>query len=218
MIFKENSVLVDDKDYSKIAAEERSHGQEFIPLRSLVPYISDNEMKIVLKEFQTYNWVRRTKFCGICGTLNAMDKDEGCKLCPRCGEKNYPYLFPAVIVLIVRDDRILLAHNVNFPGDMHSVIAGFVDLGESLEDTVIREVREEVGIEIKNIEYFSSQNWGFTSSLMLGFKAEYSSGDIKVDGIEIDRAGWFSIHDLPELPPKHSIGRALVDSFVSGHD
>ena len=214
MIFKDNSILVDATDYSKIAKDIKNSGQEFILLRSLASYVSEEEMNKILKDFQLYNWKRRTKFCGVCGTLNNYDEAENCKICPDCGEKNFPFLFPAIIVSIIDQDKILLAHNASFPGDMHSVVAGFVDLGESLEEAVIREVKEEVGLEIKNIKYVSSQNWGFSSSLMVGFTAEYSSGDIMVDGKEIDRADWFSIDNLPELPPEISIARKLINRFI----
>jgi len=214
MIFKDNTILVDATDYSKIAKEIKNSGQEFILLRSLASYIPEKEMNSILKEFQIYNWKKRTKFCGVCGELNDYDQVEGCKVCPKCGEKSFPFLFPAIIVSIIKDDKILLAHNTSFPDKMYSVIAGFVDIGEGLEETVIREVKEEVGIEIKNIKYVSSQNWGFSSSLMVGFTAEYSSGDIKVDGEEIDRADWFSIDSLPELPPNISIARKLINRFI----
>lgn len=214
MIFKENSILVDASDYTKIAKEIKNSGQEFILLRSLASHVSKEQMSNILKEFQIFNWKRRTQFCGVCGTPNNLDEKEGCKVCPECGEKSFPFLFPAVIVSIIKDDKILLAHNASFPGKMHSVIAGFVDLGETLEESVVREIREEVGVEIKNLKYVSSQNWGFSSSLMVGFTAEYSSGEIKVDGVEIDRASWFSVDDLPELPPDFSIARSLINRFI----
>lgn len=214
MIFKDNSILVDASDYTKIAKEVKNSGQEFILLRSLASHVTEKQMSHILKEFQIFNWKRRTLFCGVCGKKNIFDEKENCKICPECGEKSYPFLFPAVIVSIIKGDQILLAHNASFPGNMHSVVAGFVDLGETLEESVIREIREEVGVEIKNLKYVSSQNWGFSSSLMVGFTAEYSSGEIKVDGIEIDRAGWFSVDNLPELPPEFSIARALINKFI----
>lgn len=216
MIFKDSSILVNSKNNSIFAKDEITPGQEFIPLRSLAPLISSKELNSVLKEYQQYVWSRRSNFCGVCGTKTDMDSNDNCKVCPSCKERFYPALFPAVIVAITKGDKILLAHNSSFPGNMHSVIAGFVDLGEKLEETVVREVKEEVGLEVKNIKYFDSQNWGFTSSLMLGFTAEYKSGDIKVDNEEIDHADWYTKDNLPELPPEISIARQLINNFIDG--
>lgn len=215
MIFKDSTILVKSNDYRVLGEDPSNNNYEFVPLRSLIPFYSKDEINKILKEYQHYIWNRRTKFCGACGGINNYDSVEGCKVCPSCGEKSYPFLFPAVIVSVVKNDTILLAHNKNFQGEMFSVIAGFVDIGESLEEAVQREVFEEVGLKIKNIEYFSSQNWGFTSSLMIGFKAEYESGDICVDGVEIDKAFWFTKDNLPEIPPTLSIARSLIDEFIN---
>lgn len=216
MIFKDNTILVYKNDNSKIAEKEED-GQEFVPLRSMIPLLSPEDLHSVLKEFQFQVWDNKTKFCGACGAGSVLDNDEVCKVCPECNEKYFPYLFPAVIVAITKGDEILLAHNTNFPGDMHSVIAGFVDLGENLEDCVRREIQEEVGLEVEDIEYFGSQNWGFSSSLMIAFKAKYKSGDIKIDGKEIDKACWFTKDNLPEIPPNRSMGRLLIDDFANNN-
>lgn len=213
MIFKDNSILVDKVDNSKLAMTD-DNGQEYIPLRDLIPILTEDKMKEVLIEFQKYKWDYRTRFCGVCGKDTIYDSDENCKVCPACEERFYPSLFPAVIVSVINNKKILLAHNTKFPGEMHSVIAGFVDPGESLEDCVKREVMEEVGLAVKNVKYFGSQNWGFTSSLMIAFTAVYDSGEIKVDEVEIDRADWFDKHNLPEIPPKISIARTLIDDFI----
>lgn len=219
MIFKDNSILVDSKDFSRLGTDESLKGFEYIPLRSISSYLSHNEMENVLYEFQMFNWDRRTKYCGVCGALNIRENIENCKICPKCGEKNYPAQYPAIIVSIIKGDEILLAHNASFSNNMYSIIAGFVDIGEGLEGAVVREVKEEVGLEIENIRYFGSQNWGFSSSLMLGFTADYKSGEIEVDGVEIEKAGWFSsdVSALPELPPGRSMGRQLIDKFLREH-
>lgn len=214
MLFKENSILVKSDNYKIYGVKESEEGYEWLPLRNLITILDQDEMDRVLLAFQEDRWDRRTRYCGSCGAPTKLNREERCKICPNCDERFYQALYPAVIVSIVRDDKILLAHNKNFPGEMHSVIAGFVDLGESLESAVRREVKEEVGLEVGNISYFGSQNWGFTSSLMVAFKAEYKSGEICVDGHEIDFADWFDRDHLPEIPPKISIARALIDEFV----
>jgi len=215
MIFKGNSVLVSKKDNS-VLLENEGDDAEFIPLMDLASLISGQELNNILKEYQVDNWKRRHNFCGTCGSKTTFDIDDQCMVCPKCQERFYQAMFPAIIVSIIKDDKILLAHNKNFPENLYSVVAGFVDIGENLEETVAREIREEVGIEVKNIKYFASQNWGFTSSLMLAFTAEYSSGEIVVDQEEIDRADWFTRENLPDLPPKISISRDLIDHYVTG--
>ncbi len=140
---------------------------------------------------------------------------ERAKRCPKCGLVNYPRLSPAVIVLISRGDELLLARAHRFPTGMYSILAGFVEPGESLEETVVREVREEVGIEVKDIRYFGSQPWPFPNSLMIGFTATYAGGDIVLEPEELVDAAWFNKHNLPQIPPKISIARKLIDWFVS---
>jgi NAD+ diphosphatase len=136
--------------------------------------------------------------------------------CPDCGLLAFPRLAPAVITLITRDDgRALLARNANFPVPMFSCLAGFVEPGETLEQAVAREVREEVGIEIGNVSYRSSQPWPFPHSLMVGFRAEWTAGEIDVDGVEIAEAAWFEVDDLPPIPPRLSIARVLIDEWIA---
>ena len=160
-------------------------------------------------------WHRNHQYCSRCGKANEDKGDERAKICPACGLVNYPRLSPAIIVAVVRNEQILLAHSPRFPDDFYSVLAGFVEPGETLEDCVMREVLEEVGISVKNIRYFGSQPWPFPDSLMVGFTAEYAGGEIKEDGVEISHAGWFSKDSLPHIPPKISISRELIDWFVA---
>ena len=115
----------------------------------------------------------------------------------------------------MKDDKILLAHNRNFTSGVFSLIAGFVESGESLEQAVAREIMEEVSIKVKNIRYYSSQPWPFPNSLMLGFVAEYDSGEVKPDGVELETAGWYSADDLPKLPDHGSIARKIIDDFIA---
>ena len=134
--------------------------------------------------------------------------------CKECGYTCYPKVCPAIIVGITKGDKILLANNKNFPEGLHSTIAGFVDVNETLEDCVRREILEEVNIKVKNIKYFDSQPWPYPNSIMIGFTAEYESGEIKVDGEEILHADWYSKDNLPILPDKTTIARRIIDSII----
>jgi NAD+ diphosphatase len=140
--------------------------------------------------------------------------DERAKICPKCGLVAYPRLSPAVIVAVLRDNCILLAHSHRFPAKFYSVLAGFVEPGETLEECVEREVYEEVGIRVRAIRYFGSQPWPFPDSLMIAFTANYAGGEIRIDHSEIADANWFSANDLPHIPPKISIARQLIDWFL----
>ena len=136
------------------------------------------------------------------------------KICPQCRERFYPQIAPAVIVAVTQEDRLLLAHNRNFPGSVHSLIAGFVEAGETLEQAVEREIWEETRLQVKNVRYLSSQSWPFPSTLMLGFAAEYASGTLELDGDELDHADWFSrASEPPRLPKDGSISRRIIDDF-----
>lgn len=159
-------------------------------------------------------WDAHHRFCGRCGQATELVPGERARRCPACRTPFYPRIAPAVIVLVTRGDAMLLARAAGFPEPFFSTLAGFAEPGESLEDTLAREVGEEVGIEIRHTRYFGSQPWPFGRSLMVGFTAEYAGGEIRVDGQEIVEAGWFTIDDLPRLPPRISIARQLIDTFV----
>jgi len=139
---------------------------------------------------------------------------ERAKECPQCGLLHFPRLAPAIIVLIERGDQLLLARSRRFATGMYSVLAGFVEPGESLEEAVVREIKEEVSLSVKDIRYFGSQPWPFPHSLMIGFTATYAGGEISMEDEEIEDAGWFTVDRLPPLPGKISIARKLIDSFI----
>lgn len=183
-------------------------------LRSAFIEIGDVFFQIAGRALQIINWDENNRFCGKCGEKTETKNDEHAKVCPRCGLFFYPRLSPAIIVAIVKDGKILLAKNKNSATGFYSVLAGFVEAGESLEECVRREVREEVGIEIKNIRYFGSQPWPFPHSLMIGFTAEYDKGDIVLQESEIEHADWFGIDDVPQIPGRISISRRLIDWFI----
>ncbi|NEQ50282.1 MAG: NAD(+) diphosphatase [Leptolyngbya sp. SIO3F4] len=190
-------------------------GLEIKPLRGLYGQLDDSLFAIAGRATQLVEWDRTHQYCGSCATPMEQSFEERVKHCPQCGLRQYPRLSPAVIMLVSRGSEVLLARAPRFREGMYSVLAGFVEPGESLEETVAREVREEVGIEIKDIRYFGSQPWPFPNSLMIGFTAHYASGDIVIDPIEIEAADWFTKDNLPPVPGKLSIARKLIDWFVS---
>jgi NAD+ diphosphatase len=187
---------------------------KFISPRSVGMQISGKIWQIIAIAMELDDWHQKTTYCGRCGQEFKIHGSEFGKICEACGLVDYPRLSPAIIVAIVKENRILLAQNMRFPGSMHSVLAGFVNPGETLEDAVRREIREEANIEVKNIKYFGSQAWPFPNSLMLGFTAEYAAGELKPDGKEIRTIGWFEAENLPIIPPKLSIARKLIDNFL----
>ncbi len=187
----------------------------FQNLRSLHTILPDDLFAIAARAVQLITWDRTHQFCGHCATPMQQAPTERAKRCPKCSLRQYPRLSPAVIMLIYQGENVLLARAPRFKAGMYSVLAGFVEPGESLEETVAREVKEEVGIEIKNIRYFGSQPWPFPDSLMVGFTAEYASGEIIPDPTEIEAAAWFHKSELPPVPSRLSIARKLIDWFSS---
>lgn len=185
-----------------------------IGLREAGSYLDDISFCMAGKAFQILDWDSKSNYCGRCGSKTELKNNERAKVCPNCNLIDYPRTCPAIIVAVVKDGKLLLAHNTRFKDNMYSLVAGFVDLNETLEDCVRREVFEEIGIKIKNIKYLNSQSWPFPNSLMVGFLAEYASGEINVDGIEIADAAWFDKDNLPTLPPKFTIARKIIDKYI----
>lgn len=205
--------------YSAELAQEAiaSSNMTWRGLRELYGTLDEDLFMLGGRAIQIVEWDRTHQYCGHCATPTTQLPHERAKRCPKCGLVNYPRLSPAIIVLVWRGEELLLARAHRFPPGMYSVLAGFVEPGESLEETVVREVREEVGIEVKNIRYFGSQPWPFPNSLMIGFTATYGSGDIALEPQELVDAAWFSKHNLPQLPPQLSIARKLIDWFIATH-
>ncbi|WP_070887461.1 NAD(+) diphosphatase [Pseudomonas argentinensis] len=164
---------------------------------------------------QIGTWASDNRFCGSCATAMLQVPGERAMQCPACNLRHYPRLSPSMIVLVTRGDQVLLARSPRFVSGVYSTLAGFVEAGESVEQCVVREVREEVGVEVCNIRYQGSQNWPFPHSLMLGFHADYAGGEIVMQEEEIEDARWFSIHALPPLPASRSIARYLIDAYVA---
>jgi NAD+ diphosphatase len=184
-----------------------------IPLRDIFAQFSANEIKAISLAKQIITWDKQYRFCGQCGQPTIELSDERAKVCRKCGLTNYPRLSPSIIVSVVKGKQILLARSARFPKGMYSVLAGFVEPGETLEECIIREIDEEVGIKVKNIKYFGSQNWPFPHSLMIAFTTDYAGGKITIDNNEIVDAKWFAVDDLPRLPGSYSIARSMIDHF-----
>ena len=189
-------------------------GMALSGLRRLFGAISEELFQIGGRAFQILNWDRTHRFCGRCGTATEYHETDRARDCPQCGLLSFPRLSPAVITLIQKGHEFLLARNARFPGKRYSIIAGFVEPGETLEEAVHREIKEEVGSDVKDVRYFGSQPWPFPHSLMVGFTAHHAGGEIEVDGEEIVDAGWYSADNLPELPDSISISRHIIDWFL----
>jgi len=187
----------------------------FYDLRQLFGLVDEDVFALAGRAKQVVHWDRTHLYCGHCGTPTELKEGEYAKVCPSCGLTVYPRICPAMMVAVVKENKLLMARNSRRPFKFYSVLAGFVEPGETLEECVRREVREEVGIEVKNIKYFGSQAWPFPHSLMIAFTAEYAGGEIRIDENEITEAGWFGVDELPELPTSRiSIARRLIDWFV----
>ena len=158
-------------------------------------------------------WDQNTKYCGVCGAPMRMDTDIS-KKCTECGKEIWPQLATAVIVLIHKGDEVLLVRAKNFKRDFFGLVAGFVETGETLEEAVAREAMEETGVKIGNIRYFASQPWPYPCGLMVGFNADYVSGEIHLQKSEIAKGGWFRRDNLPQIPEKLSIARMLLDAWM----
>ncbi len=177
-------------------------------------HLNEDLFKLTLRAYHIIDWDRNYQFCDRCGSKTENKTDEHAKKCTVCGHISFLRISPAVIVLVSKGSSILLARSPRFKDEMYSVLAGFVEPGETLEDTVKREIREEVGIDVKDIRYFGSQPWPFPDSLMIGFTAAYAGGDIRIDRSEIVDAGWYDCSDLPGIPGEISIARKMIDWFI----
>jgi NAD+ diphosphatase len=196
------------------AAGKLPEGYSLTGLRSWLGRVEPAVFYLAGRAQQIIEWHSTHRHCGRCGqTMEDHGRDRA-KVCPACGLVSYPRLAPSIIVLITRGDEMLLARNANWPTGMYSTLAGFVEPGESIEQTVHREVAEEVGLQVQNLRYLGSQSWPFPNSLMLGFHAEYRAGEIVCLDGEIADAQWFRHDELPNVPPGTAISRWLIDDFI----
>ena len=192
------------------------HNVKALSLRAALHSLGENWFSILVRAHALLNWNLNHQFCGRCGTptLHVSARFERC--CPHCKLTFYPRISPSMIVRIKKEDHILLARGIGFTPGAYGLIAGFVEPGESIEETVHREVLEEVGICITNLQYVTSQPWPFPDSLMIGFTADYLSGEIVIDHTELETAGWFRYNQLPGLPSTPlSLSYQLIDAFVA---
>ena len=194
--------------------QDPAYGAE-TDLYSLFGRVSETDWAVAGRAVQIVEWARTHRYCGRCGEKTRLADNERAFVCPSCRLMNFPRLAPAIITLVTRGDEALLARGVQFRAPMYSTLAGFVEAGESMEDAVHREVREEVGVEITNIRYWGSQPWPFPHSLMVGFRAEWTSGHIEIDPSEIVDAQWYTRDSLPPIPPGISIARKLIDAWLA---
>jgi NAD+ diphosphatase len=192
-------------------------GMAFEGLRKVYGRLDEGLFWVAARAVQIVDWDRTHQFCSRCGASLITKTTERAKECSQCGLLHFPRLAPAIIVLIERGNQLLLARSRYFPPKMYSVLAGFVEPAESLEEAVVREIKEEVGIEITDIRYFGSQPWPFPHSLMIAFTAKYAGGEISLEDSEIEEAGWFTADALPPIPEKISIARKLIDWFLTKH-
>ena len=192
-------------------------GLQLVPIRQLLQYWNTQQFEQASRAIQLLEWRRNHKFCSHCGHATEAHSSEYAMVCPACGYRQYPRVQPCVITVITRGhDEILLAKNAHNPRQMYGLIAGFVEVGETLEEAVRRETLEEVGLRVKNIQYLASQPWPFPSNLMLAFKAEYAAGDLVLQEDEISDAQFFKFDQLPEIPFKGSIAHAMIMHVIHG--
>jgi NAD+ diphosphatase len=188
-------------------------------LRQAYPRLDETLFAVAGRAVQIVAWDRTHRFCGQCGAATERLDGERGRRCPACGLVSYPRISPAIIIAVVRGEgperEVLLARNHRFPPGRYSVVAGYVEPGESLEECAHREVAEETGIRIRDLRYFGSQPWPFPNSLMIGFTAAYDGGEITLEESELADARWFAAGALPDLPPKMTIARKLIDWFSS---
>lgn len=192
-------------------------GRRAEPFNAVADTLDDRLLSLGGLAHQILSWDRGSSFCAVCG--NATERMTGSwgKRCRTCGREHYPHIHPCIIVLVRRGEDFLLVRKPVWPAGRYGLVAGFVDFGESLEECVVREVREETGVEVTNIRYVGSQNWPFPSQLMAGFVADYAGGEICVGEDELEDARWFRVGMMPDmLPPKRSIARWIIDRYLLG--
>ena len=188
----------------------------FVELRQMLGILNQSSFLLLSRATILKSWLSANVFCSICGNQNSFNKKEGAFECSCNAAPKYPTISPCIITLIYDEDNILLGRSKFFPPNMYSTLAGFIEAGENAEEALIREVKEEVNVEIANIKYFSSQSWPFPAQLMLGYFCQYKKGEIILNDAELEDARWFNIKELPIIPPDASISGQLIRSYIEG--
>lgn len=211
----DNSRLIVYGESGLTPEEFAKTGYQALNIKRYLPAVEASLQMQIMRAYHWVNWDKQSKYCGRCGQVLACQIHCTEKQCQHCAVSYFPRFSPAVMVLIQKDDQLLLARSPHFPNGLYSAIAGFVDVGETAEQAAHREVKEELGIEITDLEYFGTQTWPFPDSFMIAFRAQYLSGELQIDPQEIEAAHWFKIDNIPEFPPSASIAKRLVESTVA---
>ena len=212
-----DSAMLEDrscKAFSLSQPIDESEKYVFTGLRASYEYLPLSHYQTAGKAHEILHWDRNNRFCSVCATPMEQ-KEPIMKRCPNCGNEVYPSISTAILALIRKEDSILLVHARNFKGSFSSLVAGFLETGETLEECVAREVKEETGLDIKNITYFGNQPWPYPSGLMVGFIADYDGGEITLQDEELSSGGFFTRDNLPELPRKLSLARKMIDWWIA---
>ncbi|WP_455586857.1 NAD(+) diphosphatase [Bacteroides sp.] len=201
------------KAYSLSFPVEESDQYVMIGLRASYEHLPLSHYQTAGKAHEILYWDRNSRFCSACGT--PMEQKEAImKRCPKCGQEVYPAISTAILVLVRKEDSLLLVHAHNFKGTFNSLVAGFLETGETLEECVVREVKEETGLDVKNITYFGNQPWPYPSGLMVGFITDYAGGEIRLQDEELSAGDFYTRDNLPELPRKLSLARKMIDWWI----
>jgi len=206
---------LDDTDCWAMTLPEVPAGWRPVPLRAAMMQFAEPVMGVASRAAQILEWDRAHRYCGVCATPTVMNPNERARICPNCGHVAYPRISPAMMALVWRDNELLLARSPSYAAGRYSALAGFVEAGESLEECVVREVHEEVGVQVRDLRYFGSQSWPFPHSLMVAYTALWVGGEIVPEPGEIEHAAWFSIDALPDIPPRFSIAGHLIRDTVA---
>lgn len=188
---------------------------ELVRLRASFHLVAKPFYLMAGKARELLHWDATTKFCSVCGTPLERHTEIS-KRCPRCGHEAWPLLSTAIIVLVKRGEEVLLVQGKHFQGDYLGLVSGFVETGETLEECVVREVREETQLCISNIHYFGSQPWPYPCGLMVGFYADYAGGTLRIQRSELNKGGWYRRDNLPAIPERLSMARMLLDAWMEG--
>jgi NAD+ diphosphatase len=209
-VFEEKAAAYMSASFAAESGTESQAGCTFIPLRQFFAENSAEEGTLAARAKGLQNWRAENRFCPACGATLSDDENCTARKCPSCGKQYFPRIEPCIIVLITKGKEMLLARHKMRNQDIYTCIAGFIEIGESAEQAVVREVQEEVGLEIKDLRYVGSQGWPFPDQLMLAYRAEYKSGEIRVQEAELYEAKWFSPDSLPACPKAGSMGWKLI--------